>query len=171
MACSQTLNGIARDCQSSMGGIRRVLLANFDDVSTVTVTDGMISAITMAASAKFKEYLFRRNTGSLTSAYQVSDTGNNGVQSDLVMSFSRLETSKRVEVTALAHADAVAIVEDCNGKFWYLGKDEPLSIADGTNAVTGTARADLNGYNVTLQDHSLELPFEVDGSIIAALIA
>ena len=170
MPCPQTLNGIARDCQSSMGGIRRVLMANFDDV-TVTVTDGIISAIAMAGSAKFKEYLFRRNTGSLTSAYQLSDTGNNGVQSDLLMVFTRLETTKRVEVEALAHAEAVAIVEDCNGKFWYLGKDEPLAIADGTNAATGTARADLNGYNVALQDHSLELPLEVDATIIAGLLA
>ncbi|MBQ6358559.1 MAG: hypothetical protein IJI97_06325 [Clostridia bacterium] len=171
MPCPQTLNGIARDCQSSMGGIRRVLMANFDDVSAVTVTDGMISAITLVSPAKFKEYLFRRNTGSLTSAYQVSDTGNNGVQSDLVMVFTRLETTKRLEVEALAHAEAVAIVEDCNGKFWYLGKDEPLTIADGTNAATGTARADLNGYNVALQDHSLELPYEVDATIIAGLLA
>ena len=170
MPCPQTLNGIARDCQSSMGGIRRVLMANYDDV-TVTVTDGIISAIALAGAAKFKEYLFRRNTGSLTSAYQLSDTGNNGVQSDLLMVFTRLETTKRLEVEALAHAEAVAIVEDCNGKFWYLGKDEPLTIADGTNAATGTARADLNGYNVALQDHSLELPLEVDATIIAGLLA
>lgn len=177
MPCPQTLNGIARDCQSSMGGIRRVLMANFDDVSAMTVTSGVITAITMAShgtppvTETFKEYLFRRNTGSLTSAYQVSDTGNNGVQSDLVMVFTRLETTKRLEVEALAHAEAVAIVEDCNGKFWYLGKDEPLTIADGTNAATGTARADLNGYNVALQDHSLELPYEVDATIIAGLLA
>lgn len=155
-----------------MGGIRRVLMSNKDDVSAVTVTDNMIASITMANSAKFKEYLFRRGTGSLTSAYQVSDaTGNNGVQSDLVMVFSRLETTKRLEVTALAKAEAVAIVEDCNGKFWYLGYDEALTLADGTNAVTGTARADLNGYNVNLVDHSLELPYEVDPSIIAGLLA
>lgn len=171
MPCPQTLNGIARDCQPSMGGIRRVLMANYDDVSVVTVTDGMISAITMAGSAKFKEYLFRRNTGSLSSEYQVSDTGNNGVQSVLTMIFSRLETAKRIEVTAMARAEAVAIVEDCNGKYWYLGKDEPLGMADGTNAATGTARADLNGYTVVLQDNSLELPFEVDGTIIAGLLA
>lgn len=171
MACSQTLSGIARDCHSSMGGIRRVLMANKDDVSAITVTSDVISAITMANSAKFKEYLFRRGTGSLTSAYQVSDTtGNNGVQSDLVMVFSRLETAKRIEITALAHADAVAIVEDCNGKYWFLGYDEPLSIADGSNAVTGTARADLNGYNVTLRDYSLELPYEVDDTVIAGLL-
>ncbi len=177
MSCSQALSGIAKDCQSSMGGIKRVLLANKDDVASITLTSGVITAITMAddggtppVSMTFKEYLFRRNTGSMTSAFQVSDNGNNFVQTDLVMVFNRLETTKRLEIQAMAHAEAVAIVEDMNGKYWYLGYDNPLSIADGSNAVTGTAIADLNGYNVTLRDNSLELPYEVDKDVIATIL-
>lgn len=170
MACSQTLNGIARDCISSMGGIKRVLLANKDDVSAVTLTDGLISAITMAGGAKFKEYQFRRYTGSLTSTYQVSeDTGSHYVQSDLIMVFNRLETAKRIEITALAQADTVGIVEDMNGKFWFLGYDESLFLADG-DAQTGTARNDRNGYQLTLRDNSLELPYEVAASVVSGLV-
>lgn len=171
MSCTQTLNGIARDCQSSIGGVKRVLLANRDDVSAITKTDGIVTAISMATGATFKEYYLRRFSGSLVSAYQVNENGSPYVLSTLVMSFSRLEASKRLEVTAIAQADLVGIVEDLNGKFWYVGEDDPLALADGTDANTGTQRADFNGYNVTLEAASRELPPEVNSGIIDGLLS
>ena len=164
MSCTQTLNGIARDCQSSIGGVKRVLLANRDDVSAVTKTDGIVTAISMATGATFKEYYLRRLSGSLTSAYQVNENGSNYVLSKLVMSFSRLEASKRLEVTVIAQADL-------DGKFWYIGEDDPLGLADGTDANTGTKRTDFNGYNVTLEAASRELPPEVNAGIIDGLLS
>ena len=171
MACLQTLTGIAYDCEPSMGGIVEVLLANFADIDGVNVTaDNVIDEITMVGSAKFKRYAFPRNTGSLSSNYTFDKTtGANFVVSDLVMVFTKMDTDKRVEITALAQGELVAIVKDANGKYWYLGKDEALtpSAADG---LSGTARSDRNGYSFTLQDNSLEMPFEVDSDIIAGLL-
>lgn len=170
MSCSQTLAGIARDCVANIGGIKRVLLANQSDVTTITVTSDKVSAITMAASKTFKEYLFRPGTGSMSSNYQVNaENGVAYVQTDLVMVFNRMETAKRVEIVALAQADLYAIVEDMNGKFWLLGYDEPLVISAG-DGLTGTARTDRNGYSITLQDNSKELPYEVADSIISGIL-
>lgn len=171
MACNQTLNGLLRDCEGSLGGISQVLLANFDDVSGVTVSDDIITAVTMADNAKFKKYDFRPNTGSMTSTMQRNlENGSLYWQTDLVLSFSKMETVKRIEINAMAINDMVAIVKDMNGKYWYLGKDEPI-IATAGDGQTGTARADRNGYGITLQDNSRQTPFEVDESIIDALIA
>lgn len=171
MACNQTLNGLLRDCEGSLGGISQVLLANFDDVSGVTVSDDIITAITMADNAKFKKYDFRPNTGSMTSTMQRNlENGSLYWQTDLVLAFSKMETVKRIEINAMAINDMVAIVKDMNGKYWYLGKDEPI-IATAGDGQTGTARADRNGYGITLQDNSRQTPFEVDESIIDALIA
>lgn len=171
MACNQTLNGLLRDCEGSVGGIAQVLLANFDDVSGVTVSDDIITAISMADSAKFKKYDFRPNTGSMTSTMQRNlENGSLYWQTDLVLAFSKMETVKRIEINAMAINDMVAIVKDMNGKYWYLGKDEPI-IATAGDGQTGTARADRNGYGITLQDNSRQTPFEVDESIIDALIA
>lgn len=170
MSCSQTLSGLAKDCSANAGGIVEVYLANFEDVTAKTIADSKISAVTMAEGAKFKVYHFPKNTGSLTSTYNVGDGDNKYVSSDLVMQFGRMETAKRIEVTAMAMSDLVAIVKDKNGKYWYLGYDEPVALADGSDAQTGTQRADLNRYQVTLHDESAELPYEVDGSIIAGLI-
>lgn len=169
MSCIQTLSGLAKDCSPSMGGIVEVYIANFGDVTSKAVTDGKISAITMASSAKFKSYAFPKNTGSLTSTYNVADGGNKYVSSDLVLQFSRMETAKRVEITALAVSDLAIIVKDANGKYWYLGYDEAVNLSAG-DGQTGTARGDANRYSITLQDNSWEMPYEVDGSIIAGLL-
>lgn len=170
MSCLQTLNGIVNDCAPSMGGIVEVLLANYEDVSAVADTDGIITGLTMVGSAKFKRYSFRRNTGSLSSNYTVDQTtGANFVVSDLVLVFTKMETAKRIEISALAQGELVAIVKDANGKYWYLGKDAPIVISAG-DGLTGTARADRNGYSITLQDNSLEMPYEVDEAAISSIV-
>lgn len=153
-----------------MGGIVEVLIANHADVSSVAVSDGMISTITMAQSAKFKRYNFAKNTGSLTSTYTLDPaSGVKYVTTDLLLQFNRMETSKRVEITALALGDLAVICKDANGKYWYLGKDEPVNASAG-DGQTGTARSDANRYTITLEDNSLEMPFEVDASIVDALV-
>lgn len=170
MACNQTLSGLVRDCNPSMGGIVEALIANSVDVTGVTITDNEVSAITMAQSAKFKRYAFARNTGSLSSNYTIDQaTGVRYVASDLVLQFNRMETAKRVEISALAQNDLVVIVKDANGKYWYLGYDEPVNATAG-DGLTGTARADRNGYSITLQDNSHEMPYEVDPDIVDALV-
>ena len=170
MACNQTLSGLVKDCSPSMGGITEVLLANREDVSSVTANSGKISEITMASSAKFKKYSFARNTGSMTSTYTIDQaSGVKYVTTDLLLQFNRMETAKRVEISALAINDLVAIVKDANGIYWYLGYDEPVNASAG-DGQTGTARGDANRYTITLQDNSKEMPMEVDSTIIAALI-
>ena len=51
MACSQTLSGLAKDCAANRGGIVEVYIANFADVVTITVTSGIISAISAGIMA------------------------------------------------------------------------------------------------------------------------
>lgn len=161
MACSQTLSGIAKDCLPSIGGIVEAYIANKADVSAVTVTTNQVTAITMAGGAKFKAYQFRAGTGSLTSNYTVNaENDSRFVETDLVLVFNRMDTTKRVEVVALAQTETVAIVKDGNGKYWFLGFDEGMTLGAG-DGLSGTARSDRNGYSVTLHDVSHEMPYEV----------
>ena len=148
-----------------------VLLAIKEDVQEVTVTDDMVSAIKMNGTGKFSKFQFPRNTGSMSSNYTIDPTtGVRFVTTDLLMSFNRMDTPKRVAIKALAENDLVGIVKDANGKYWYLGYDEAMT-ATAHDGLTGTARADRNGYSITLQDNSHQMPFEVKSDIIAALVA
>lgn len=173
MSCSQVLNGIAADCQTNVGGIREIYIANYDDVSAVTLDDtsNMIKTITMADSAKFKKYAFKKNTSSLTSTLNVDPAnGINFVQTDLSLVFAKQETVKRMEIAKLSLGELRVIVLDANGKYWFLGKEEFVSATAGT-AETGTNRTDGNKYTITLTDYSASYPYEVDPTIIADLIA
>ena len=173
MSCSlNTLAGIAGACESNQGGIIEVYINHFDQIDEVTVTSDKISAIALKSSGeKFHVYNFKRNTGSLTSTYTIDPAnGVNFVTSDLTLVFAKQDTVKRIEISALALDDLVVIVKDANGKYWYLGYDEPVQ-ASAATAQTGTARTDGNSYNITLQDTSLKLPYEVDAAAIATLLA
>ncbi len=160
-SCNQVLSGLVNDCASSKGGIVEALIANHEDVASVTVTEGQITAITMAESAKFKKYYFKRNTGQFTSTLNISEeNGTKYVSTDIVLLFSRMETVKRIEMEALAMNDLAVIVKDANGKYWYFGYDEPVSASAG-DGQTGTARGDSNRYSITLQDNSDTWPYEI----------
>lgn len=168
MGCCKTLAGITRDCEKGVGGIRRVWIACADDVTTKTITNDQITAIS-AASGAFKLFEFNKQSGSLTTTPNV-DTAAGTVfyQTDLVMQFLKQDTPKRLEFHALMTGDNVAIVEDNNGKYWYLGNDWEVEGTDGS-IETGTAFADFNGYNVTISDFSKEPPYEVTQAAIDSI--
>src|SRR5574344_106786 len=173
MACSQLLNGIAADCQTNVGGVREVYIANYGDVTTVELDDSsnMIKTITMAETAKFKKYAFKKNTSSMTSTLNVDPAnGVNFVQTDLTVVFAKQETVKRMEIAKLSLGELRVIVKDANGKYWFLGQEEFVSATSGS-AETGTNRTDGNKYQIVLSDYSSSYPYEVDPSIIAGLIA
>ena len=173
MACSQVLNGIAADCQTNVGGVREVYIANYSDVTAIEVdeTSNMIKTITMADSAKFKKYAFKKNTSSMTSTLNVDPAnGVNFVQTDLSLVFAKQETVKRMEIAKLSLGELRVIVLDANGKYWFLGQEEFVSATAGT-AETGVNRTDGNKYTITLTDYSSSYPYEVTPTIIADLIA
>lgn len=170
MACTQTFAGIDLACTGATGGVKRVLIANFDDVTAVKVTSGKIDDITMAQSAKFKEYRFRKNTAYKTSTANFNDeNGTRYVSTEVFMRFSKLETSKRTEMQALFNGQCVVIVELQDGTYWYMGYNNPVTMTAGT-AESGTNMDDFQGYTATMTDLSQEFPYEIDAAIIAGLL-
>lgn len=171
MACLITLNGITLDCQPSLGGIKKVWLAQYSDVTEVTVDpeSDMISAITNAG--EWYEYQFRKATGSLTSTLNVDETaGTNYVSNELSLVFTKMETAKRIEIAALSIGQLCAIVLDSNGHYWFLGKDDYVSASAGAGN-TGTAKGDQNAYTLTLSTDSDSYPYEIDPSKIETILA
>lgn len=171
MACNVSLTGIAYDCGTNLSGVKRLLVADYNKVSAVTVATGEITAITMAASSHFYEYIPAKNTGSLTKTMTRDEsTGVKYYTNEAVAQFNKMETAKRTEIAALDGGQLAVIVQDMNGKYWYLGKDNWVS-ASAVVGQTGAGVDDGNFYTLTLTDVSSELPYEVDPDIISALLA
>ena len=175
MACNITLSEQNLDCRDSMGGIVEVYaLADRGDIISINETSGstgMISGFTLEAGSAFVTYKLRKNTGSLVNTYNISEeNGTTFVRSELTLVFHKMDTSKRLEISALAIGNMAMIVKDSNGKYWFLGKDEPVTMASGTSQ-TGVAKGDKNGYDVVLACEGKQEPWEVTPEAMATLLA
>lgn len=163
-----TLTSIDARCDGSVGGIKRILIALKDDV-TITISDTSnelqyVTDIKLAASKKFEEWKFRKNTGSYTSTYESDPTiGNDTVTTDVNLQFSRAEVNKRLAIQSALNANAVVIIEDMYGQYILLGNENEVSV---TSAVmqSGTATGDLSGFTLTFQDIATEMPHFIDST-------
>ena len=180
MGCSKYLiQGIVNNCLASVGGVVEVYLAKRDEIASVAVNSAyttsddhvvsMITGITLEASATgFVKYWVRKNSSSMTSTLNVGDNSSY-YSTELSLTFSRMDASKRMEMLAMAFEDLVAIVKDANGKYYYLGYDNPIT-ASAQTGETGQQRSDANQYTVTLMDESTELPHFILDSVVEGLV-
>lgn len=168
MGCYSLNKGINGACDTSMGGITKVLLTEFNE-ALFTLNSGATEVESVLSAATFYEFNFRKGTGSMTSTLNVDDANySNYVGTDLVMSFGKMETAKRVAIQALAQSELAGIVKDANGKYWALGVTEPLTSSAGEGA-TGQARGDSNHYSVTLHVDEAQYPYEVPATVVAGI--
>ena len=165
MSCtSYTLKGITNDCSTSKGGIREVYIADWaKDLFTLGETSDTVASL--KPDAKFYKFFVKKNTSSFTSTATIDlANGVNYVSTELNLVFTKMETSKRVEMSALLLNDVAVLVIDSNNKVWCLGKDNPVNATAGT-AESGTNATDGNKYSLTLTDESDTFPFEYSGEL------
>lgn len=174
---SVALRGIPRDCASSVGGINRVAIANYADIKTVATSSAStdtaveITQIELKPEAKWNFYHFRKGSSNLTETLNIDQaTGLNYVSSELVMTFARMESAKRAEISALALNEIVVVVEDSNKQYHYLGYSEPVAATAGSGQ-TGQAKGDANNYSITLQDDSETFPYFLSSECASTVFA
>lgn len=172
MSCTTySLKGLTLDCETNIGGIKEVYIANYADVDltgvTLTGADATteLKASDINGAGKFHKYELRKQTGSMTSTLNVDEaSGLRMVTTELVLEFGRMETKKRTEIAGLALGQLAVIVKDGNDKYWYLGADEYVS-ASGGSGQSGVNRTDKNAYSITLKEESAVFPLEIVDSI------
>ena len=165
MSCTAyTLKGITNDCSTSKGGIREIYIADWaKDIFTVGASDNTVTALKL--DAQWYKYYIKKNTSSFTSTATIDQAnGVNYVSTELTLVFTKMETAKRVEMSALLLNDVAVIVVDANGKAWCLGLNNPVNATAGT-AESGVAASDGNKYTLTLTDESDTFPFEFSGEL------
>lgn len=163
MACN-TIAKLEYDlCQNNLGGIKNIWLANYKE-NAATVVEGANEVSGFVDGVTWYKYPIRKGTASMTSTYNTSTDGASYVSTELSLVFTRMETQKRVAMTSFALAEAMAVVEDSNGKYWFLGKDAPITLTAG-GGETGTAKGDRNAYTATFTDESLTFPYEVTKTV------
>ena len=93
-------------------------------------------------------------------------TSNN--KQSVAFPINGMSVSVRNEIEILAKNRLIIVLVDNNGNAWLYGKDFGLRL-DSTNANTGKALADRNGYDLTFGGDEKELAPLVDPTIVSAL--
>ena len=171
--CSILTGGISKGCEGNQGGIKKIYITDFCNITGLTLNspEGKIDTITMSPSTQFYEFEFNKNT----STYTENLTGDqaNGVQVNtqtVTLKLARREKVKRDTLAQLmGFKDLAVIVLDNNGLYWLLGEKNGVVMTEN-NSENGTASTDFNGYTITLVGEEPVLANEVTASAVAAVI-
>lgn len=167
MACvGAEIKGLQNMCDSSVGGVKNIWIGVYPTDLKLTEDAGIVTDIKDGTSAvTWHKYYVKKNVANFTSTQTIDPAnGVSFVTTDLSLVFTKMDTPKRIEMTALALNDLIVIVEDANNTKWLLGKDNPVTVSAGTGE-TGTAATDGNKYTLTLQDIANTFPFEVSKDV------
>ena len=167
------LTGIARDtgCNAGIGGISTLYLIDADkvDITFPTIPEQgqvtetlQIKSILPKGDAKWYEYTFNPNTGSMTSTFETDETRSYNVfTTEVALQFMGQDSAKRMQIMAMCMNQTVAVVRDANKKYWLLGGNGTIVQASAATAVTGVGAKEFNGYTVTLSVEDSQLPYEI----------
>jgi hypothetical protein len=166
-ALTQSLN---LDCRDSFGGVKRVLLIEFDNVTAITKTANVITAITKASGKFFREYKLIVFTGDAkTDGAFDRSAGTSTFKQTVSFPINKMKTSIKDEIVLLAANRLLIIYEDNNGTYWLCGENFGMMMTTGSS-MTGTALADRNGYMLTFEVDEKNFETEVSSSIITGLL-
>lgn len=161
--CGQYINGISTDCIGSRGGIKEIWISSNHTPFPLHIKDGVITGVTDTSDVgvgNFKQFEFKKGNASMTSTLTV-DGDLSYVTTNLQITFSMMDTTKRLEIESLIKAkDLLAIVKDNNHIYWFLGKDYPVNVS-ASNGQTGSKKSDKNTYSITLSCVSFEYPHQI----------
>ena len=157
MACTLTINGRAFPCKDKIGGIKRVWIKEFDATDWGTITAGVVAAGTGITVFGFE---LTKNSGSFQQA--VNASMENGVvfySQVLEMTMPNLLATDNVEVADLLKGRLTIIVQDVNDNYFAMGSTAGSEASGGTIG-TGTAKGDLNGYQLQFTaEEAIPAPF------------
>jgi len=172
--------GYSIPCRQSVGGIKNFYILSGSVSSITEASEGLISAI--SGSGQFWKIEQQKENGSLTETVN-ADLGAGTVyyQDDLEIVLTKLEASIRNQVAVLAKNTQLIVVAETqngldssdsySGRYFLVGRYNGCALTAATGN-TGTAFADLSGYNVTLSAMEPKPIFEIqstNGTLLSAL--
>lgn len=149
MACDLTL-GRLEPCKDSVGGIKAIYFGNFLDDDIITVVTNEVTDWTVAAATTKTVYKYEVKGGAgLEQTINSSrETGTTFFDQVLTVLLKGMDTATTNEVKLLAYGRPRIVVHLWNGDALLVGKESGADVTGGS-IVTGTAKGDLNGYNLT----------------------
>lgn len=154
MSCNIT-QGFLLTCNDAVGGLKNIYIANYTDISAVTIAAGEMTA----ASGDVYQFQPNKNTGSATFNPTVSlENGTVFYTHQLQFTLGKLDVTKRNELELLAKAKVMVFVEMNDGQTMVLGYGTGAFMTAGTFQ-TGATFGDLQGYQITITADETVQPY------------
>jgi len=171
MACVLT-NGYTLGCRDNIGGIQEVYIGEYNGDS-LTYTFGVDNIIGTFSGATVSFYTFEQEieTGSYTENGVFStENGTAFYEQTLTITLHKLEAALRNKILILGQGKWRIIVKDQRGKYWLIGKQNPVRVSAATPGL-GKAYGDLNGAVITFMGKEPEPAYEVASAAALSVIA
>lgn len=174
MACAIT-SGYTIDCRESAGGVEVVYLiensALYDASgnSRVLETSGTVTAISKNSTKRFWKFEVPRATASTSNGITSSqENGTFFYTHQVIFPVNSRSATVRNIINVLAKNRCTFVTKEGDGSYRLYGKEFGLTL-DTTEAGSGTALGDRNGYMLTFSSQERE-DFLIVPSAIAATL-
>ena len=148
MACELT-TGFTLGCLEGIGGVREVLIANFDDFTSGITFDAVTGEVDGLPTATIYRYVPFRNSGSYIETVNKNlESGTLYFSQEVGWTFGKLNQDMRNEFLNVAKAKMIIFIRTNDDQILMVGSGEGSQLTAGT-VQSGQQKADLMGYQVT----------------------
>jgi hypothetical protein len=161
---------ISEVCTNTNGGNEVFYPFNFI-ADAFTVVAGVATAMNEALTTAYN-YTIDGDGNTLTQS-KVSDfkTGTSVVTQTLVNQLKQVTGATNVELDKVAEGKISGVLKDNNGVYHWVGHENGFNVTRTVEAISGGARTDFNGYNVTLVAENKAFAPTLDAATVTAFLA
>jgi len=169
MACTLTQGFTPKTCKTPSGTIE-FMITEYANVSSITKTSGVITAISMASGKQFWRYKQKPEVANWKET-QTSDSKSGAYKFETALTFdiNSLDSSTKIETEILLKNAVVVIAKDADGTYWLLGEDNGVEF-DSIGWDGGTEYSSFRGAKVSGKHMGFTPVAKVNDGLIAGLI-
>ena len=164
MANCELSTGFLLDCKDGVGGIKQIVLADWNVVNLETVTFDVNEVITALPTEDFYGYQLPTQTGSFEETINFNrDAGTIFYTQTVNIMLQKLSAAKRLELQSVATTRVVVFVNDANDNWWAVGLDHGADLSTATGG-TGTVFGDAHGYTLAFTQESVKRAYKLQSA-------
>lgn len=168
MACALT-QGYTLACSDNMGGVKEFYIIEHANITSFTQAAGEVTALVKESGKQFYKYEQEQNVAEVDEAIEVNqENGTRFANSTIKLVINKRQVSVRNEIMLLAKNKVVIVEVDRNGTAWIHGLEFGLRLG-ASNAKSGRAGGDRNGYELSFAGQEREMAYELDATVLTAL--
>ena len=167
MACVLT-SGRTEPCRDAVGGLKSAIFIDYLE-DAFTIAAGEATAIDAAVTEVFKYELLADGNTLVETFTADQNNGTSIYEQVLTMALKKQDKDTANELSLIVKARPIVVLQFRDGTYKIVG------ISDGTVATgdiqSGGAKADFNGYNLTLTATEVAPAPTLDSATVTALLA